>query len=206
MSRNQSRRRPMFWRRKKKGRSESKSSSVSRWLSPASQNITQTIMLQGESSLSSSGTGTSYSSIPFDPSASGYSFAEWSNVAALWTEIKHVFTVIQIVRANGASITSGSPLFVGYRFDTNAAPTSIGQVTQLASAKIWDIQNDTSPYGFSMTARARGPLNWSPTSTVVVNTYAGCPGCIQLAGLSFPNSIGLGFIRVRSVYMIRGRA
>jgi len=181
-------------------------SSPSSWLSPASENKVTSIMLQGESSLASSAGGTAYTSIPFDPSSAGYSFAEWTNVAALFTEIKHVMTVVQFIRANGTTITQGSPLYVGWRFDTNAAPTAVAQVSQLASCKFWDIQNDTSARGFTVTARARGALNWSPTGTVVTNSYAGCPGSIQTAGTGFSASIGLAIVRVRSIYLVRGRA
>jgi len=176
------------------------------WLMPSSENKITTFMLQGESSLSSAAGGTAYTSIPFDPSSAGYNFAEWADVAALFTEVKHVMTQVQFIRANGASITQGSPLYVGWRHDTNAAPTSVAQVSQLASCRFWNIQNDTSSQGFTVTARARGPLNWSPTAVVVTNSYAGCPGSIQTAGTGFAASINLAIVRVRSIYAFRGRA
>lgn len=191
---------------KKSGRVKRIPRGPSSWLMPSAENKVTSLMLQGESVLASAAGGTAYTSIPFDPSTAGYSFGEWANVAALWTEVKHVMTQVQFIRANGDSITQGSPLYIGWRFDTSVAPTSVAQVSQLASCKFWDIQNDTSPRGFTITAKARGPLNWSPTSTVVVNSYAGCPGSIQAAGTGFAASINLAVLRVRSIYMFRGRA
>lgn len=173
------------------------------WLSPRSENKLQTHMLQGESSLSSNGSGICGISIPFDPSTAGYSFAEWSSFTALYSEIKFVAMEIQIVPV--LPNTSGSPLFVGYRYDTNAAPTAIAQVTQLASCRAYNIMRDTSSSSFRMLARKRGPLNWSPTSTVVVNTYAGCPGSFQIWGFGYPNSVNLALVRVRGIYAFRGR-
>jgi hypothetical protein len=160
-------------------------------------------MLQGESLLVSSGTGTLGISIPFDPSTSGYSFAEWSNYAALYGEIKFVAMEIQITPLLPA--VSGTPLFVGYRFDTNVAPTAIAQVSQLASCRAYNIMRDTTSGSFRMIARARGPLNWSPTSVVVTNAYAGCPGSIQMFGSNYPVASNIALVRVRGIYAFRGR-
>lgn len=176
------------------------------WLSPASENKETSLMLQGESTLASSAGGNGFFSIPFDPSGSGYAFAEWSNVSTLFNEIKFVACHIQILKLNASTITQGTPLFIGWRFDTNVAPTSTAQVTQLASCKAYNFQVDTSQQGFQMTTRSVGALNWSPTSTVVVNSYAGCPGSFQIAGFGYSASINLAIIRVRSVYKVRGRA
>jgi len=191
------------WRKKRGKNNPQKAMS---WLSPASINKTTSMMLQGESTISSSGTGTAYFAIPFDPSSSGYNFAEWSNIAALYNEIKFVSCQIQLTRYISGTLTSGTPIYIGYRFDLNTAPTTLAQVSQLSSALAWNFLVDTSKSGFTMTARSVGPLNWSPTSTVVTNSYAGCPGSFQIAGFAFNNSTTLAHVRVRSIYLLRGRA
>jgi len=203
--RNGNRRQPNS-RRRGRGRRRSQFMSPLSWLSPASENKVTSIVLQGESVLATSAGGNAFFSIPFDPSAAGYNFAEWSGYQSLYNEIKFVACRIQLCASNHATITQGSPLFIGWRFDTNAAPTATAQVTQLASTVSWNIQNETSSRGFQMTARSQGALNWSPTSTVVTNSYAGCPGSFQMAGFSFAASINIAIVRVRSIYLVRGRA
>lgn len=175
------------------------------WLRAASQNKAQTVMFQGTSTLGSSGTGTAYATIPFDPSSAGYSFAEWGDITALWNEVKFIASEIQVTPFNVTALTSGTPLFIGYRFDTNAAPTSLANVTQLPSTKTYSIERDTSRSGVTYRCRARGPLNWSTTASVTTAPYAGCPGSWQFAGTSYPTSIALVSVRVKSIYLVRGR-
>jgi hypothetical protein len=176
------------------------------WLNSASENKVTSIVLQGESTIASDGSGNAYIAIPFDPSSSGYNFTEWSSVSTLYSEIKHVATQIQVTGLNITALTQGTPLFIGYIFSRNTSPTSLANVVQLSSTKSYNLERDTSSRGFTMTARARGPLNWSPTSTVVTNAYAGCPGSFQIAGNAYTVSINLALVRVKSIYLVRGRA
>jgi len=188
---------PSRRRRPKRG-NESKN-----WYGPSSQSIVQRMMLQGESTVTSSGSGVVANTIQFDPSGSGYNFAEWASILALWGEIKFVSAIIQIIPRN--VLTVGDPLYVAFRFDTNAAPSSYSSVSNLPSMRIYDLVRDTSPRGFALSARTNGPLNWSPTGAVVTSQYAGCPGCFQIYGQSFANSTVVATIRFRAVYAVRGR-
>lgn len=176
------------------------------WLSPASQNRTQTLMLHGESTLTSdSKTGDGYFVIPFDPSGSGYSFAEWSNISSLWGEIKHIATQVQFGGLYSSVITQGSPLFIGYVFTDSNVPSGLADVTQLPSAKEWNFMRDNSARGYTMTARARRPLGWSLTSTVTTSPYAGCPGAFKIAGTGYNTNTNMCMVRVKSIYLVRGR-
>jgi len=177
------------------------------WLRPSSINRVTTMMLQGESALTSAiTTGVLNQFIPFDPSSAGYGFNEWASLSALYNEVKHVATEIQLVpyQYTGA----GSPLYVSYRFDSASAPGTVSAVVGSATLRLYNITRDTSSLGLRMIARARKPLNWSPTSTVVTNAYAGAPGCFQFYGSGYdPTSAqSLCLVRVRGIYAFRGRS
>jgi len=173
------------------------------WLQPASQNRSTTIMFQGFSTLTASASGNGFFAIPFDPSSSGYNFAEWSDVAALWNEVRLVAVQIQVTGFNIE--TSGTALYIGYRWDLNSAPSSVSSVTQLSSCLAYNFMRDASVRGFRMTARAPMPLNFSDTSSVSTAPYAGCPGSFQIAGTNFPDSQPIAAVRVRAIYYLRGR-
>jgi hypothetical protein len=173
------------------------------WFGTSAQNAVQRIMLQGESTITSSGAGVVGNSIPFDPSSGGYSFAEYGSVSTLWSEIKFISCMIQIIPRG--VLTQGDPLYIGYRFDTNSAPNAYTSVSNLPSLRIYNVVRDTSSRGFSMIAKSRGPLNWSQSGTPVTTQYAGCPGCFMIYGQGFSNSTVICTVRVRSVYAVRGR-
>jgi hypothetical protein len=173
-------------------------------LAPSSINLVYSMMLQGESTLTSTSSGEIKSFIPFDPSSAGYSFNEWSTLSALYQEVKFVLMEIQLIPYQYAG--PGSPLYVSYRFDTSTAPTSVSDVINSASLRLFNVTRDTTTLGMRVIARARGPLNWSPTSTVVTTPYAGCPGCFQLYGNTYDATTPLCLVRVRAVYAFRGRA
>jgi hypothetical protein len=161
-------------------------------------------MLQGFSSLSSGGTGVVSAFIPFDPSSTGFGFAEWADIAALYSEVKHVATEIQISPYNAAE-TLGTPLYIGYRFDSAVNPASAAAVLQLASCRFYNVIRDTTSRSFRMIAKAKPPLSWSLTSTVTTAPYAGCPGSFQFYGSNYAPSIVIAQVRVKGIYLVRGR-
>jgi len=165
------------------------------------------MMLQGESTLTSAiTTGVLNAFIPFDPSSAGYGFNEWASLSALYNEVKHIATEIQLVpyQYTGA----GSPLYVSYRFDSASAPGTVSAVVGSATLRLFNITRDTTSLGMRMIAHARGPLNWSPTSTVVTSAYAGAPGCFQFYGSGYDptGAQSLCLVRVRGIYAFRGRS
>jgi hypothetical protein len=162
------------------------------------------MMLQGESTLTSSASGVINSFIPFDPSSAGYSFNEWTSLSSLYNEVKHVATEIQLVPYQYAG--PGTPLYVSYRFDSAAAPGSVSGVIGSATLRLFNVTRASTNLGMRMIAHARGPLNWSATSTVVTSAYAGAPGCFQFYGDTYDNSTPILLIRVRGIYAFRGRS
>jgi len=164
-------------------------------------------MLQGESLLSSAiTTGVLNAFIPFDPSSAGYGFSEWTSLSALYNEVKHVATEIQLCPYEYTG--SGSPMYVSYRFDSASAPGTVSAVVGSATMRLYNVTRDTTSRGLRVIAKAQGPLNWSLTSAVTTAPYAGAPGCFQFYGSGYdPSGIqSLCLVRVRGIFAFRGRS
>jgi len=125
-------------------------------------------------------------------------------MSSLYQEIKHIATEIQLVPYEYTG--PGTPLYVSYRFDTAAAPTGVSDVVGSATLRLFNVTRATTNTGMRVIAKSRGPLNWSPTGTVVTSAYAGCPGCFQFYGSAYTAAGVICLIRVRSIYAFRGRS
>lgn len=180
------------------------SEGASSFMSPS---MVYTFMLKGYSTISSNGSGVVNSYLQFDPSSSGYNFAEWADLAALFSEVRLDRVQLQVLTSNWSQ--ASAPIeFVSFAaaIDPSAqgAPGSLGAVISLADGKFVNGQMSSSHgciYNYSSSGNS-----WSPTSTVVVTPYAGCPGSFKIYGTGFPNTTQVAVIMVRFVYSFRCRS
>lgn len=166
-----------------------------------------TFMLKGFSTVTSSGSGVVNSFLQFDPSSSGYNFAEWSDLAALFSEVRLDRVSLQVV-TNTWSQAISPVEFVTFAaaIDPSAqgAPGSLGTVISLADGKFVNGQMSSAhgcTYRYSFSGNS-----WSPTSSVVVTPYAGCPGSFKLYGTGFPNTTQVAVVLAMFVYSFRCRS
>jgi hypothetical protein len=174
-----------------------------------STNRQQTMVLRGFSTIASTAGSIINSFIPMDPSGAGFNFAEWTNIAALYSEIKIRSFKIQLhpyyLNNSPTATTDVAPIAVGTNISTSIAPGSEGAVLQLAGAHYLSPQL-TNPSGCWHVYRNRGRIGWSTTTSVSTTPYAGAPGCIQIYCAQMPTSSNVMKILVVGEYDVRARA
>jgi len=171
-----------------------------------SPNTVYMFKLQGFTTISTNGSGLIAVSIPMDPSASGFNFSEWANLAALFDEVKlHAFEVQVVGFVNTTVTLVFSPVIVGTNLIVSTAPGSEGAVSQLTDAK-YHPANMTNSMGFWHRFNNTGIIGWSSTSSVTVTPYAGCPGSIWFYANNGPVSTLTYKVLVKGYYAFRARA
>jgi len=163
------------------------------------------MMLKGFSTITTNGSGIVNVELPFDPSSSGYNFAEWTDLSGLFSQVKLMSVHLSVTPANWSQAASPSEIatIAGCINPTaSATPGSYGTVISNADGKMINGQC-TSTVDFKLDYSGN---SWSPTSTVVVTPYAGCPGGFLLYGSNYPNTTQVAYVVVKNVYAFRGRA
>jgi hypothetical protein len=180
-------------------------SSMSDGISPWS---TYNITLKGFSTLTVNGSGVLAISIPADPSSAGYNFAEYSDLSAIFTEVRILALSIQAapIIDNATALTAGTPVLVGFNPNVSSAPASEGAVASLIYSTYWNAGADRSSRGSIFHTNYDTRLDFSLTSSVTVTPYAGCPGSYQLYGSGYPNGSVIGKVLVLGLYQFRGRS
>jgi hypothetical protein len=180
-------------------------SSMSDGVSPWS---TYNITLKGFSTLTVSGAGVLAISIPADPSSSGYNFSEYSDLVAIFNEVRIMAFSVQLapIIDNATALIAGTPVIVGFNTVSSAAPSTEGQVTNLIDSVYWTCGADRSTRGSVFHVKYDSRLDFSTTTSVTTTPYAGCPGSYQLYGSGYPNSTVIGKALVLGMYQFRGRA
>jgi hypothetical protein len=180
-------------------------SSMSDGISPWT---TYNVTLKGFSTLTVSGAGVLAVAIPADPSSAGYNFAEYTDLSAIFTEVRILALSIQLapIIDNATALTAGTPVLVGFNPNVSSAPASEGAVASLIDSTYWTAGADRSTRGSIFHVNYDSRLDFSLTSSVTVTPYAGCPGSYQLYGSGYPNSSVLGKALVLGLYQFRGRS
>jgi len=167
-----------------------------------------TFMLKGFSTITCTAGGVVASFIPMDPSASGFGFVEWPNLASLFTEFRIREFKVQFVGATNTN-TGGSaffqPVAVGSNIGLSGVPSSYGQVIQQADGRFWKGSNSTSNLGYWHIVRPY-QIGWSLVATPTTTPYAGAPGCVQIYGTSQGISSTVALAMVCGVYEFRTRS
>jgi len=169
-------------------------------------NLTYEFMLKGFSTVSSNGSGIVNTELPFDPSSSGYNFAEWTNFAALFSQVRIKSVTIVVLTTNWSGASAPVEIVAlagGINPTAQGVPGSVGTVISLADGRFINGQM-SSEQGTTFTHHFTD-IEWSPTSTVVVTPYSGCPGSFVLYGSVFPNTTQVALVRVGFVYQFRCR-
>lgn len=168
---------------------------------------TYTFMLKGFSTLTCSASGILDVFLPFDPSSTGYNFAEWTDVAGLFSEFRLIMFKVQFT---GVKNTAGSfvypPVAIGSNLSYSAIASSQGAVIQQADGRFWTAVGDSSPLGIIHRVVPGPRLGWSSVSTPVNAPYAGSPGCIQIYGTGQGVSNQVGYATVMGIYEFRVRS
>jgi len=169
---------------------------------------TYNITLKGFSSVNASGGGVIAVAIPADPSAAGYNFSEWSNLAAIFSEVRILKFEVQVVPIidNAVALTAGTPIIVGFNSTLSSAPGTEGVVATLIDSVYWSAGADRSTAGSRYNVSYDSRLDFSLTSTVTDTPYAGCPGSFQFYGSGYPNGSLVYKVLVLGTYQFRGRA
>jgi hypothetical protein len=183
----------------------SSSSMVFNFLDPRTVYV---FMLKGFSTLTTNGSGVLASFIPFDPSSSGYNFAEWTSLSSLFTEFRLRTFECQFVGSSDTTVAlSISPVAISSNMGiTGVAPTNIGGVIQNADGIFWKGSDDTTALGYTHVVKPSYPLGWSLVSSPTTTPYAGAPGCIQIYATNQGISTTVGLVRVMGVYEFRVRS
>jgi len=152
-----------------------------------SPNTVYTFMLKGFSTLTSNASGVTALYIAFDPSSSGYNFAEWTTLSSLFTEFRLRDVFIQCVSPQAiTNTTEATPIAIGSNLGltvSTGTPSGFGQVLQQADGRFWSALHDTSPTGYHLRVNAN-TVGWALCSAPTVTPYAGAPGVIQFYGSS----------------------
>jgi hypothetical protein len=169
---------------------------------------TYNISLKGFSTLTASGAGVLALAIPADPSGSGYNFAEYSDLSAIFSEVRILSLSIQLVtiQDNAVAVTASTPMLVGFNSILSSAPATEGAVASLAESTYWQAGSDKSTKGSIFHVKYDPRLDFSITSAVTTTPYAGCPGSFQLYASGFPNGSVVGKVLVLGMYQFRGRS
>jgi len=178
---------------------ESMSEGVSAW-------TTYNVTLKGFSTLGTTIGGVANFAIPVDPSSTGYNFAEYTNLAALFGEVRVLRFEIQLVTFYYPSTsTAVTPIIVGFNPTLSTAPGSEGVVATLIDSEYWAANGDRSARGAKFSVKFDPRLGFSLTSSVTVTPYAGCPGGFQLYGSGFNVSSNVAKVLVCGLYQFRSR-
>jgi len=170
-----------------------------------SPNVVYMFKLQGFSTITTS-SGTIAVSISFDPSSTGYNFSEWTNLAALFDEVKlHSFSVQVCSYFNQTASQLGTPILIGTNLVSSSSPGTEGAVATLTDA-LYHSPNMTNASGFTHTFMNKGIIGWSTTSSLTVTPYAGCPGSFQLFSSGGTTTFTEFKVLVRGVYAFRARS
>jgi len=170
-----------------------------------SQLTSYTFMLRGFSSATSSAGGVINLTIPMDPSASGFNFAEWASLQSLFSEFKLVSFTTQFVAYYGVAVTGSPPIAIGHSITTASAPGSYGAVVSLPNSHFWSANSDRSAKGVTHRALNNGEIGWSSTSSVTAQPYAGAPGAVLVYGDNLGVSLATFKVLVAGVYHFRSR-
>jgi len=171
-----------------------------------SPNQVYTFKLQGYSTVSSNGSGIIAVSVPFDPSSGGFNFSEWTDLAALFDEVKLEGFRVQIVPFSNTTVTlTLAPLIIGTNLISSSAPGTEGAVAQLSDAR-YHPSMVTNSAGYSHSFRNHGIIGWSSTASVTDQPYAGCPGSFQMYVNNFSVSTLAFKVLVQGFYAFRARA
>jgi len=179
-------------------------SMMSEGISPWS---TYNISLKGFSTVSVSGSGVFAFAVPADPSSAGYNFSEWSDLSALFGEVRILAFEIQLVtyRDLATAVTAATPVVIGFNSSSSSTPGSEGAVATLVESRYWTAYSDASTAGSRFSIRYDPRLDFSLTSSVTDTPYAGCPGSFQAYGSGFPNSAAVAKCLVMGLYQFRAR-
>jgi hypothetical protein len=171
-----------------------------------SPNTVYLFKLQGFTTVTSNGSGITAVSIPFDPSSAGFNFGEWSDLAALFDEVKlHSFSVQLVGYNNTTTSDIFSPMVIGTNLVSSGAPGSEGVVATLTDARYLPAYMSNSS-GHTHVFRNTGVIGWSSTASVTDQPYAGCPGSFQLYSNNASVSTQLYKVLVQGYYAFRARA
>jgi len=163
--------------------------------------------LRGYSTITASAGGVINLSIPMDPSSSGYNFSEWASLQALFAEVKLVAFRVQFVATFGTATPAGGalPLLIGSSLSVATAPGSYGAVAAYPDSKLWSCANDRSSSGHVHNTRGSKTVDWSLTSSVTAQPYAGVPGAILVYGSAQGVSTISALALVQGTYKFRSR-
>jgi hypothetical protein len=164
-----------------------------------------TFLLKGYSTISVPASGIIAQFIPFDPSSTGFNFAEWSTLSSLFAEFKLRRFAVQFVgNTNTTGAQAYGPVAIGSNISYSSAPTSTGQVISQADGIFWKGANHTTDRGYTHTVHP-GNIGWSLVSSPTNTPYAGAPGCIQIYGTNTGVSCTYALARVMGWYEFRVR-
>jgi len=168
-------------------------------------NTVYTFALFGYSTVTSTAGSIINIAIPMDPSSAGFNFSEWTNLSALFDEVRLQSFHVQIVPYYNTTVSLvNAPLMVGTNLVVSSAPGSAGAVVQLADCKFLHA-GMRNPKGHTHSFHATG-LAWSAVTSVTVTPYAGCPGSVQMYCTGYAASVNAYQVRVTGVYQFRARA
>jgi hypothetical protein len=181
--------------------------------------VTRRILMRASSILGTDGSGNIKVNIPFDPSATlnatylsgAVMFPEWTDVAALYAEVKiRQFQVLITPALNGdAKGYNTSPLAIGTNLSAiYVAPTTYNGVLDNGDSQLYPILFDNS--GKSRYHAVRfNPGTWaltgSPNPGSSTGISAGCPGYFTLLMLAGPAGVEVGYIKIVAEYIVRSR-
>ncbi len=133
------------------------------------------------STIISNSSGVIDTHIPFDPSASGVNFPEWSALSSLFSEFRLKEFGCQLVSSQVTLFPAGNPsaLLVASNLGTAVNPGSYAAVADNADSRQWSVTADTTGHGYFHHVRNTG-LGWSQVTTPTTEPFAGVPGSIQM--------------------------
>lgn len=182
---------------------DSDMSTASAFMSP---NQVYRFKLQGFSTITSNGSGIIAVSVPMDPSSAGFNFSEWTDLAALFDEVKLQGFRVQIVAfSNSTPSLIFSPMVIGTNLVSSSAPATEGAVATLTDAS-YHPSTMTNSSGFYHSFSNHGIIGWSSTASVTDQPYAGCPGSMLMYVNNFSVSTLAFKVLVQGFYEFRARS
>jgi len=175
-----------------------------------------TLQFRNINSLTSSAGGVIQGQLGTDPSVTTAApfgavtlFTEWTNVAALFAQVKCVQFEVRIF-PTGTDEVKGDVqpmLAVGSSLGDASAPSSYQAVLDNGDSQIYPIYLDTTARGRYHSLRHKGNLQWATTGNPNPSTsiYAGCPGSLGFFGNGFPASTNVATLHICGTYKLRMR-
>jgi len=164
-------------------------------------------LLKGISTIVANGTGVVAAFLPMDPTSTGYNFAEWTDLAALFSEYRLVKYSVQFVGIyNTTAAMNYFPIGIGSNIATSSAPTSLGEVLQQADGRLWKATQQTTDLGMLFHVRPGVPLGWASIASPTNTPYAGAPGCVQIYSASQGVGANIALAMVCGLYEFRVRS